>query len=83
LKIINPVQNKHIPKHASCLQQATAVKNVAKQFSFCPEYKALCLGQIQHITECHSPYFQASGWLHHVMCILVIVKDWGVLQDNK
>jgi hypothetical protein len=58
------VQKKYIPKHASCLQQGTKVipqKNVAKQFTFCPEDKVFCLGAnpIQHITEYHSPYFQA------------------------
>ena len=38
---------------------------------------------IPHITEYHSPYFQAWLWLHHVMGMLVIVKDWGVFQDKK
>jgi hypothetical protein len=43
---------------------------------FFPEYKALCLGQIQqHILERHSSYFQAWWWLHHVMGMLVIDKD--------
>ena len=37
---------------------------------------------MQHITEC-SAYFQAQWWLHHVMGLLVIVKDWGVFQDKK
>jgi hypothetical protein len=51
----------NIPKHASCLQQGTKVillKNVAKQFTFCPEYKLL--GQIQINTLLRTtPYFQA------------------------
>jgi hypothetical protein len=38
---------------------------------------------MKHITEYHSSYFQALWWLHHVMCILVIVKDWEVFQDKK
>jgi hypothetical protein len=37
----------------------------------------------QHITEYHSPYFQASWWLDHIMCMLVIVKDWGVFFRIK
>jgi hypothetical protein len=36
----------------------------------------------KHITE-YDPYFQALLWQHHVMGMLVIVKDWGVLQDKK
>jgi hypothetical protein len=39
--------------------------------------------QIQHITEYHSPYFQAECWLDHIICMLVIVKDWGVFQDKN
>jgi hypothetical protein len=38
---------------------------------------------IQHVTEYHSPYIQAQWWLHHVMGMLLIVKDWGVFQDKK
>jgi hypothetical protein len=38
---------------------------------------------IQHITEYLSPYFQAWWWLHNVMGMLVIVKDWGVFQNKK
>jgi hypothetical protein len=38
---------------------------------------------IQHITGYHTPYFQAQWWRHHVMGMLVIVKDWGVCQDKK
>ena len=30
-----------------------------------------------------TPYFQAQWWLHHVMGMLVIIKDWGVFQDKK
>jgi hypothetical protein len=41
------------------------------------------VNKIQHITEYHIPYFQAQCWLHHVMGLLVIVKDWGVFQDKK
>jgi hypothetical protein len=37
----------------------------------------------QHITEYRSPYFQAQWWLHHDMGMLVIFKDWAVLQDIK
>jgi hypothetical protein len=42
-----------------------------------PENKMLCLGKIQHITEYRSPYFQVWWWLHHVMGVLVISKDYG------
>ena len=38
---------------------------------------------IQHITEYQSPYFLALWWLHHVMGMLVIVKNWEVFQDKK
>jgi hypothetical protein len=38
---------------------------------------------IEHITEYYSPYFQAYWWLHHVMGMLVIVKNWEVFQDKK
>ena len=38
---------------------------------------------IEHITEYYSPYFQAYWWLHHVMGMLEIVKNWGVFQDKK
>jgi hypothetical protein len=39
---------------------------------------------IQHIIEYYYPYFQAEWWLHHVMGMLVIVKEWGVfmIQNN-
>ena len=37
---------------------------------------------IQHITEYHSPYFQAQWWRHHIMGMLGIIKDWGVFQDK-
>jgi hypothetical protein len=73
------VKNKNTPKYASCLHQGTKVilqQNVANQFTLCPEYKALCLGQIQHITEYCSSYFQAWWWMHHVMGMLVIGKNY-------
>ena len=46
------VQNKHFLKHASCLQRVTKV-NCQKggKETLCPEYKVLCLGQIQHNTS--------------------------------
>ena len=43
------------------------------QFTFCPEFGA---NQIQNTTDYHSPYFQSQWWLHHVMGVLVIIKDW-------
>jgi hypothetical protein len=38
---------------------------------------------IQQITEYHSSYFKAQWWLHHVMGMLVMVKDWGGFQDKN
>jgi hypothetical protein len=37
---------------------------------------------VQYITMYHSLYFQAKWWLHHVMGMLAIVKDWGGFQDK-
>ena len=73
--------------HPVC-NKATKVilqRNVAKQFTFCPEYKALCLGQIQYNTFLSTTLhiFKHGWWLHHVMGMLVIIKDWGVFQDKK
>ena len=38
---------------------------------------------IQHITECHTPKVQAQWWLHHVMGMLVIMKDLEFLRKIK
>jgi hypothetical protein len=65
----------------SHLQQATKdiLQNIFKNNStFCPEYKVFCLGQIQNITEYHSPYVQA-----YVVDMLVIIKYCGVFQDKN
>jgi hypothetical protein len=54
VKIRKPVQHKNIPKHASCLQEGSYVKLQIiwqKIYTLCPEYKALCLGKIQHNTS--------------------------------
>jgi hypothetical protein len=48
-----PVQNKNIPKGASCLRQGTKVilqKMWQRNVIICPVYKVLYLGQTQHIT---------------------------------
>jgi hypothetical protein len=80
------IHNTNIPKHASCLQQGTKVilqKHFENQLHFCPEYKVLCLWQIQYntlmITTLH--IFKAASC--YCMGILVILKDGGVFQDKK
>jgi hypothetical protein len=47
---------------------------VAKKLTSCPEYRALCLVQIQHITDYNSSYFEAWWRLHHVMGMLAICR---------
>jgi hypothetical protein len=45
---------------------------MAKKLTLCPEYKAFCMGQIQHNTSQQQfSYFQAWWWLYHVMGMLV------------
>jgi hypothetical protein len=61
--------------HPVCNKASNTARNVAKKLTLCPDYKALCLGQIQHVTEYHSSYVQTWWWLHHVMGMLVIGKD--------
>jgi hypothetical protein len=39
---------------------------------------------MKYITEYNSPYYQEWWWLHHVMGMLVVIKDWGVFRiKNK
>jgi hypothetical protein len=51
----NKIQSKNIPKHSYFMQRGTKVilqKNMAKEYTFWPKIKALCLGKIQqYITE--------------------------------
>jgi hypothetical protein len=80
-----PVQIKNIPKHASCLQQGTKVilQEIWRSNLHFVLNTNVWVKSIQPITEYHSPYVQAYWWLHHVMGKLVIIKDWGVVQDKK
>ena len=64
------------------MQQGTKVilQNIwQSKITFPPEYKVLCLGQIQYNTLLSTSIVVA----HHVMSMLVIIEDWGVFQDKK
>ena len=51
-------------------------ENVAKKLIQSVMFRA---NPKQRITEYHSSYFEAWWWLHHVMGMLVIGKDYGIL----
>ena len=38
------------PVYNKALKYSNTAKNLAKQFTFCPEYKVLCFGKIQYNT---------------------------------
>ena len=47
------------------------------KYTFCHEYKVLSLEQIQYNTLLRTTLYM----LHYVMCMLVIIKDWG--EDSE
>jgi hypothetical protein len=56
---------------------------VAKQFTFCPEYKVLCLEQIQYNTLLSTNLiFSSIVVAASCMGMLVIGKDCGFFQDK-
>ena len=78
-----PVQN--ITKHASCLQQGAKVilQKMWQSNSLFVLNRKCYVGGKSNTLLSTTIHIVKQWWLHHVMGMLVIVKDWEVFQDKK